>query len=225
MIKAVLLDVDNTILDFDKCAEESIKKACLAAGITYNADFMNGFTQVNNSLWKQVEDSKITKVQLHSVRFHLVFKEWKIIADADKFERDFKLFLKESAQKVKGADDIVEYLSKKYLLAVASNSNYNQQIKRLTAAGFTPFINKFYFSAEIGHEKPGKAFFDYCINDLKEYKKSEIIIIGDSLNADISGGINAGIKTCWFNPKNLDEPKNYKIDYTVQSLEEIKRYL
>lgn len=225
MIKAVLLDVDNTILDFDKCAEESIKKACADTGISYKKEFMPAFTQVNNALWKRVEDGTLTKNGLHAVRFWQVLDKWGVKANGDELEVKFKVYLKESAQKVDGADDLIRYISGKYVLAVASNSNYKQQVKRLDIAGFTPFIDKFCFSAEIGHEKPSKEFFNACLKELKDFKKEEVIIIGDSINADICGGINAGIKICWFNPKNLAAPDNLKIDYTVKSLEEIKRYL
>ena len=60
-----------------------------------------------------------------------------------------------------------------------------------------------------------------CLEDLN---KDEVIIIGDSLTADIKGGINAGIKTIWFN-KYQEKIPNIQIDYIVDSLEEIKNIL
>ncbi len=225
MIKAVLLDVDNTILDFDKCSDVSIQKVCQEVGINYKPEFFPFFTKINDMLWKQVEDKLITKDQLHAVRFFKVFDAWGISGDHLNFEKKFKLALRESAEKVDGALDLVKYLSQKYVLAVASNSNYPQQIKRLTLSNLAPFINKFFFSAEIGHEKPSKEFFTACIDGLAGVKKDEIIIIGDSINADIKGGIDIGIKTCWFNFRKIDKPLDVNPDFIVNSLEEIKKFL
>lgn len=225
MIKAVLLDVDNTILDFDKCADVSIKKVCCDVNIAYKPEFFPLFTKINDMLWKQVEDKIITKEQLHAIRFFKVFDAWGVKGDPLDFEKRFKLALRESAEKVDGALELVKYLSQKYVLAVASNSNYPQQIKRLTLSGLAPFIHKFFFSAEIGAEKPSKEFFTACIDGLGNIKKDEIIVVGDSLNADIKGGIDIGIKTCWFNFRKIDKPLDIDPDFVVNSLDEIKKFL
>ena len=45
-------------------------------------------------------------------------------------------------------------------------------------------------------------------------------IVGDSLSSDIMGGINAGIKTCHFNP--TDKPYGgIKPDYKIKNLSEL----
>lgn len=225
MIKAVLLDIDNTILDFDKCANASLKKVCDDLALPYENWFFATFTKINDNLWKQVEDKIITKEELHRIRFSIVFDAWGVKGDGIDFEKRFKIALKESAEKVYGGMALVKYLSKKYLLAVASNSNYPQQIKRLTLAGYTPYIDKFFFSADIGAEKPSKEFFDACINGLEGISRDQIIIIGDSINADILGGINANIKTCWFNFRKITPPKDLTADYVVNSLSQIKKFL
>ena len=51
------------------------------------------------------------------------------------------------------------------------------------------------------------------------------IIIGDSLSSDIKGGCRVGIKTCWFNPKKLENNTEYNADYEITSLYEIKNIL
>lgn len=69
--------------------------------------------------------------------------------------------------------------------------------------------------------KPSKEYFDYCIENANA-RKDEIVLIGDSLTADIAGGRNAGIKTVWFNHDRTDIPENKIWDYYVESLDEIK---
>mgnify|MGYP002901803872 FL=1 len=57
--------------------------------------------------------------------------------------------------------------------------------------------------------------------EIPNLNKDETIIVGDSLSSDIQGGINAGIKTCWYNPHNLPPPDNMKINYVIGNLEEL----
>ena len=52
-----------------------------------------------------------------------------------------------------------------------------------------------------------------------------MIMIGDSITADISGGFDFGLKTIWFNPEELDTPETPCPDYTIKSLLEIKNIL
>ena len=51
--------------------------------------------------------------------------------------------------------------------------------------------------------------------------KEKTIIIGDSLSSDIQGGINAGIKTVWFNPERERNNSGITPDYEVHTLKEV----
>ena len=54
---------------------------------------------------------------------------------------------------------------------------------------------------------------------------NQTLIIGDSLSSDIQGGINAGIDTCWFNPKYLHKPDSMNITYEIHDLRELLQLL
>ena len=53
--------------------------------------------------------------------------------------------------------------------------------------------------------------------------KDNIIFVGDSLSADIQGGINSGIDTVWFNPKKI--VGEISPTYEINSLDQIKDIL
>jgi 2-haloacid dehalogenase len=55
-------------------------------------------------------------------------------------------------------------------------------------------------SEDAGYQKPHKGFFQYAFNLCEIQDKNEVIIVGDSLSADIKGGKDFGIATCWYNP-------------------------
>ena len=160
---------------------------------------------------------------MHEIRFKTIFTALDLECDCAEFERLFRENMRTAAVPVKGALDLLNYLKGKYYLAVASNSALNQQLARIGTAGMQNFFDGFFVSERIGASKPDRAFFEGVLKELPTQNKDEILFIGDSVNADMSGGVNFGIKTCWFNPngKSTDLP----VDYTVNSLLQIKNIL
>ena len=78
-----------------------------------------------------------------------------------------------------------------------------------------------FLSEKLGVEKPNREFFDKAFEVIGPKDLSEVIIIGDSLTSDIRGGMNAGIKTCWYNPQKKPAPEGYRIDFTIGGLKEV----
>ena len=74
MIRAVLLDIDNTILDFDAYVREALKNGFSAFGLgTYDEKVYDVFAGINNSLWRELEKGNLTMEALFSVRFNTIF--------------------------------------------------------------------------------------------------------------------------------------------------------
>lgn len=225
MIKTVLIDIDGTLLDFNKCAKASIISTFKDFNIDYPEDFYSTFKRINDSLWLRLEKNEITFKELHDTRFNLVLGALGIDFDGITFELKFREYLGRSVEQVDGALEILKYLSEKYFVAVASNGPFEQQKRRLKLAGFAPYIKEYFVSSAVGHEKPNAGFFEYAFSNTPSKDKEELIIIGDSLTADIAGGENFGIKTCWFNPNNLSVKKGINPTYTINTLLQLKNIL
>ena len=75
-----------------------------------------------------------------------------------------------------------------------------------------------YLSEVVGTEKPGIEFFEYVWEQIGNYEKDEVMIVGDSLTSDMQGGNNAGIICCWYNSKKLTNDKGLVIDYEIDNL-------
>ena len=78
-----------------------------------------------------------------------------------------------------------------------------------------------FISEELGVEKPSAAFFDACFARFPELKRSETVMIGDSLTSDIAGGHAAGLLTVWFNPSHAPNPTSIRPDREVERLCEV----
>ena len=84
------------------------------------------------------------------------------------------------------------------------------------------WITKTFISEEVGAPKPQKEFFDAA---LKGVDRASVILIGDSLTADIRGANDAGIKSIWYDPAGKGAGSIAAPDFIVNRLEEIKKIL
>ncbi len=225
MIKVVFIDIDNTLLDFDKCAELSIKKAFENFSLSYNSGVVDTFHQINEGLWKEIEKGTLSRAELFDVRWNKILARLGIDFDGHVLEKSFFSYLTRAAVPVDGAREVVEYLSGKYIVCVTSNAGHNQQITRLESAGMLKYIKYVFVSENIGFAKPDKCFFDACFAELDGVAPEETIIIGDSMTADVEGGKKYGLKTCWYNHKKIDTPECLSADYIINFLGDIKNIL
>jgi len=222
MIKAILIDLDNTLLDFDKCAEFAMKTGFEKIGFEYKPDMFHTFTQTNNFLWSQVEKGTLTKSELRKKRWNMIFEKLGKTYDGESFEKEFETLLSQNGETVDGAQEILKYLCEKYTVYIVTNGFYDIQKKRIKAAGLDGYADELIVSQSIGFSKPSHEFFDYCMKKLA-LKKEEVLVIGDSLLADIKGGKDYGLHTCWFNFTGSEDKSC--AEFSVKKLHELFMYL
>lgn len=220
-MKAIFIDVDNTLLDFDEYTKYILEKGFSDFSLgKFDLSMLDIFHEVNNQLWRQIEKGEISMPELQKVRFQRFFDKLGIEFDGVKFGKYYKDNLFESAIVVPHAYEMLEYLSKKYILCVASNGPYEQQLHRLKIANMDKCFKYFFISEKLGHSKPSKEFFSGAFKELNEEQQilpEETCIIGDSLTSDMAGGRDFGMKTCFYNKKSIDTD-NIKVDLVIDDL-------
>ena len=226
MIKAILIDIDDTLLSFDEYVKQAMKSGFAKFSIgTYTDDMYDVFTSVNTRLWRSIEEGTLTLERLKQIRWNLIFEKLGISADGIAFEKYFRDGLFQSAILEDGATELVRYLHSRYILCAASNGPYLQQKNRLERGGMLEFFSHLFISEKLGYSKPSEKFFKACLKELGNISPCEVMVIGDSLSSDIAGGICAGMHTCLYNPKARAVPAQLKIDHIVSSLKEITKIL
>ena len=118
-------------------------------------------------------------------------------------------------------DDSYELLSslrgrvKQYAV---SNGTVVAQTRKLRRSGFDRLLDGVFLSEELGYEKPATEFFDRVFAAIGEPDRERVLIVGDSLTSDITGGNRAGIRTCWYNPKGEPNLTAAHADYEIRDL-------
>ena len=224
MIKYALFDIDNTLIDFGESAKIAMPRLFEVMGYPYTPEVPQLYHKFNAPLWAALERGEITGQYLRSIRWGRIMKALGIECDSVAMEAEYAEQLARVAVLVEGADELLKYLKEKgYVIAIASNSYQAQQERRTKLAGLDKYIDYYFTSMDMGVEKPSVEFFNRCFERLGNPPKDEIIMIGDSLTADVAGGNGAGIKTIWFD-KFKTRAEN-EADYAVTSLLDIKNIL
>lgn len=217
MIKTVFLDLDDTILDFQLAEHKAIRATFAEIGIEPTDDIIKRYIEINRSCWAALERFELEREEVLTRRFALLFSELGFDASPVETQKIYAERLGSFHDFLDGARELLdEFLRlKKYDLYIASNGIYDVQAPRIEASGIAPYFKDIFISEKIGYNKPSREFFDLCAERIEGYKPEETIIVGDSLSSDIQGGINAGILTCHFNPRNIEYTTitpNYKIN-------------
>lgn len=225
MKKIVLLDLDNTIIDFNECARRSIMGIFEDLGFTYNDNVFDTFLTENVKIWKRLELGEIDKAYLRANRWNIILRKLGLDYDGTVIEERFENGVAMGAYPVEGAYDLLDYLDQKYDLYIVSNGLKFVQESRVKIGKYDKYFKSLFLSEDIGIQKPDVRFFDYCYEKLGRPDKDELILIGDSLSADIKGGNNFGIDTIWFNKNGEENLTDIKPTYTVNTLKEIESIL
>ena len=231
MIKVILWDIDETLLNFGRAQSYAIKKCFEIFGMGECSDEMlERYSSINKKYWERIERNEITKHDALIGRFVEFFEEEGLPRDkAEPFNDEYLIRL---GDKVffngNGKEIVAELKELGYIQFAATNGTLPAQKRKLAAAGLDKLFDAAFISDEIGFEKPSADFFERIFEKLAEmgeYKKEEIMIVGDSLTSDMQGGNNAGIICCWYNPKGNISSKGLRIDYEIKNFNDLKKIL
>lgn len=225
MIEFLFLDLDDTILDFHKAEHIALSKTLRYFGLEPTQEVIERYSAINRAHWERLERKELTREQVLVGRFATLFQEKNILSDAEAVARKYEDFLSQGHYFLPGAEEALRQLAKKYKLYLASNGTAKVQAGRLASSGIRKYFAEIFISQEIGADKPDKTYFDRCAEKIPGYDPNKALIVGDSLTSDIQGGINAGMKTVWVNPKHIPHPEHIVPDYEIEALSQLEQLL
>ena len=227
MIQTILWDVDGTLLDF-RAAERAAIRACFQSHrLGECTDKMIArYSAVNARYWQRMELGEITKAEVLTGRFQEFFAAEGIPCPAlDAFNREYQLRLGDTIVYMDDSLTLVSRLRGRVRQYAVTNGTVAAQEKKLARSGLGALFDGVFISDRVGVEKPGKGFFDRVFAEIGPVDPTKTMIVGDSLTSDIQGGVNAGIVTCWYNPRALPNDRGVRVDHELRSLWELEPLL
>ena len=210
-----LLDADETILDFIRSSKESLAYAMEKLGVSLYAPAMySDYKRINDGVWREYEQGRMTKKELSVARFARFFAYEKIDADPAEANRVYFEKLCRTGYLLNGAKEFLLALKREGRVYLITNGTPAAQYGRLASVGLENFFDGIYISDEIGFKKPDVRFFSYLL-EKEGLGRGDCLVIGDSLTSDIAGANNAGIASVWYAPAG-GAPAGAKPDHTAR---------
>lgn len=224
MYKVIILDLDNTLIDFNHMEKESLKACLLKHGYEIHDQMIETYRAINKKLWEGLERGDYEKSEILTLRFKKWLSHHQLEGHPELLNKDFLDGLADHLIYMPGARALLEFLKGKYTTVLMTNGVYSSQQQKLDKGDMRGYFDHIIISDVIGYHKPQIGIFEHMMSLVGQYDKDEVMIIGDSLGSDILGGNNYGIHTCFYNPKNI-EYNNYKATYEIQSFDELYQIL
>lgn len=219
--KAILFDIDDTLLDFDIDQKTAFKEAVKEIGYVCTDKMYEDYNEINLSMWEELNQGKMTLEEVFVKRFKVFFNKYGMKYNELEFNKVLTDMFQKTGTPIKGVKGTLSKLVNKYELAVISNGPKDQQYHRLGNANISKYFSKFFISEEMGYNKPDKRYFDIVFKNIENKEKSKILIVGDSITSDIIGGKQVGVDTCLYNIRNKENKTNIKPEYEIKNFEEL----
>ncbi|MBD7911257.1 YjjG family noncanonical pyrimidine nucleotidase [Clostridium cibarium] len=224
--QVILFDADETLFDFRRSEKEAFKNTMLEFGLEYNeSHHLKIYHEINTAIWKEFEDGRITQDKLKVERFKRLSDKLNIKFDEVKFAETYMKHLSNASFLFAESMKLIEGLYKKYKLAIVTNGLKSVQDNRIKKSPISKYFQCITVSEEVKVSKPDSKIFEITLDNINYTDKNKVLMVGDSLNSDIQGGINFNIDTCWYNPnKNINRTR-FKPTYEISNLMKLNNIL
>ena len=223
MIRVVLWDVDNTLLDFHAAENAAVRKCFEIFDLGPCTDEMiRTYSAVNVRYWEKLERGEMTKREILVNRFREFFSMFGVDPDAaERFNDEYQYRLGDTIVFFPGAMETVAALRDRVRQYGVTNGTRIAQERKLKLSGLGEALDRVFISEDVGYEKPDIRYFQRVFSAIGDCPREEIMIVGDSLTSDMLGGVNAGIVTCWFNPGGKKNTAGLPIDHEIGALSQV----
>jgi len=225
--KHLFFDLDHTLWDFDANAKSTLTDLFALFELDTKVaapfeDFYRKYLYHNEILWDKYHNGLITADDLKWKRMWRTLLDFKIGDEVLSRQLSAKFLELLPTKKIlfPHTTELLDYLlDKKYTLHLITNGFEKTQWSKITNSGLAKYFTHMITSETSNSLKPKKEIFEYAMNKAGASLK-ESIMIGDNLEADIQGAINAGMDSVFVN--HINATSHLQPTYTIYHLKELE---
>jgi YjjG family noncanonical pyrimidine nucleotidase len=212
----LLSDADNTLFDFYAAEKAALQDALTFCGLPFSEETAELYSRINDSLWKAYERREITQEELRIERFRRLLTHFSAVCHtAEEVGNCFTDHLGQYAFLLPGALEFVKTVHKAMPIVLVTNGIASVQRSRLQKSEIAPYVTEAVISGEVGFSKPDPKMLFIAMEKMKVSDKSGVILLGDSLTADIEAARRAGIASihlCGLGSRQEKSPADFQAE-------------
>ena len=217
-IRALLMDIDDTLFDFRTSSREALAVAFAEHEIPFTEDLLSRYETIDAGLWQRFEQGGIEKEALYTERFRMLFEEFGLSADPVSMNRAYFRELGSRRNFMPHCEQVLRQLHERYQICIVTNGSTDIQTRRIADSGMAKYFDRVFISEQMGCKKPDREFFDKVFAELGEENRACAVMIGDSLSSDMQGGRNAGLPTIFCGPRACADARCDQVAETLLDL-------
>ena len=224
--RALLFDLDNTLLDFTASENVGLEQLYMTFFKNHMQEkaFYDHYHEVNAALWQQVEVGVLTPGDVRKRRF-LSLAETANDLCPEELGEFYEHHLGCSAPWFDGVEATLHQLRESYQIGIITNGFSLVQAVKYELSGLKNWCDCFVVSETVGLSKPDPRIFDMALMQLGAVA-SDALMVGDSLNSDYRGAMNANMDFCWVNPADKALPADFNPpQFVIRSVTELRGLL
>lgn len=214
--KAILFDVDDTLLDFQTGNHNAVNQLMDELGY-HDPDRYDQYEAVNLKCWRELEAGLLTQSQLKVARFVRFFDRYPVRGDPRWAAERFVTLLGRQSILLPHALETVARIAQRLPVAIVTNGITDIQRSRMALSPLKDYVAEMVISEEVGVSKPRPGIFIIALDRLG-VKPRDALMVGDGVNSDIRGANNAFIDACWYNPEGRALPEGVHAEYVISDI-------
>lgn len=211
----LLLDADDTLFDFARCEAEALR-SLLPLQVPDPGAALAAYRDINALLWRNYQKGFVTQEFLRIERFKQWVERLGFSGRPEDWARRYEEALARQSHLLPGVQETLEALANRFTLSVITNGISRIQRQRIQASPLAPWLKAITISEEIGAAKPDPAIFVAALKKLKNPPRGTVLVVGDSLEADIAGAQAAGLSSAWLGRGRDLPPKGPRPDHVLE---------
>ncbi|MEK8127711.1 YjjG family noncanonical pyrimidine nucleotidase [Paenibacillus filicis] len=226
MYKAIIFDLDNTLLDYTRSELDSMRQTVRDHNLFIDEEakwevFWPTYLQHNFKHWMDFVHNLGPHASIHDV-LRSSFRDTLNMSQSlhDELSNTYWHYFCNTCYFEEGALEVLNKLGASYPFGIISNGIHEAQQKRLLAGQIQDYFQSIVVSDKAGFRKPRKEIFDIALQELNVDRR-EVLFVGDSLSDDYQGALNAGIDFCFYNRAKQPVPVDIKPAYAIHELKEL----
>ncbi len=229
-VRAVIFDLDDTITDFMSAADAAFMAAfsdmAEEHGVNVN-DLHARYMDLFEEYYTVYLEGEISLEEFRAYRFSRAFELVGLPIDDDFLDLtlDFLFYYDQELETFPGACEVLRELDERFPLGLITNGPTDPQWSKINKFRLSEIFEVILVSGQLGIAKPDPRIFDVALEGLR-VAPEEAIMVGNSLQHDHQGAINAGMRFVWANHTGKSLPDGWpEPDHTVGSFAELRDLL
>lgn len=229
MIRCLLFDVDDTLMDYHQAEMQILRRIFAENGKVPSQAELDDLWEKSWLYWnlRGLHETWREEIQRDYVRLYRIAvtdycaymrRKYDLKQDENALYELFGRYLGEAVTLYDDVLPVLKMLKGYFVLCAASNALSDCQRPRLRAMGIR--FDHIFLSEEMGTIKPAQAFFRKAAQ-AAGCETAECMMVGDSLSSDIAGAQKAGMKTCWINRAGRALSGEIQTDAMIQNLHQL----